>query len=725
MIARRARRSVHVLTCALLALAAVAPASVLGAQQDPALAERARLHGRVTDAATGRGLEGAEVLILGPDTLRIRTDAEGGWTSGELRPGRWVVRARRLGYAAAQRTIALRAGATERLTIALDAAPLALDQVVVTAARRPQRLADAVTTTEVVTREDIARTGASDLASVLTEQTGIQLQGGMPAGAGVMLQGLGSERVLVLLDGQPIAGRISGLFDISRIPTSVVERIEVVKGPQSTLYGTDAMGGVVNIITRSPETGALGAAFTATGGTQARRDGAASVTLGRGAFTSQWDIARRSTEITPGRAEGAGALAARTDGAAKLRWSADSVRFVEASVLALDERQRWRTSAFYNFGDNRQWSGRVTGAWQRGAHRIAPTVYASVYDHLSRASTESKPIEGDTGQRQRQRVYQAELLYNGSFGAHALDVGTQVRRDETETERVTGGLRTITMLEPFVQLDLALGSRVSVVPGVRVSRSEQWGTNVTPRLASRWRATDRLTLRGSVGEGFRAPDFKELFMFFQNGSAGYAVVGNPDLRPESSRNATAGAEWTADRGFVRGQLFWNGFDDFIETRAITRPDEPPVYQYQNVDDGSTRGVELETGLALAGWRIEGGYSGLSTRDDATGRPLLGRPTHSGRLLVGRTLPFALRTSVSAVGTGRTPMERDEATGAITSTREAFMRVDARVARTIGSGLDLVVGADNLFDHQPAEWAGFTGRHVYTSLSWTIHRTPTK
>jgi outer membrane receptor protein involved in Fe transport len=176
---------------------------------------------------------------------------------------------------------------------------------------------------------------------------------------------------------------------------------------------------------------------------------------------------------------------------------------------------------------------------------------------------------------------------------------------------------------------------------------------------------------------------------------------------------------------VRAQLFWNGFDDFIETRAITRPDEPPVYQYQNVDDGSTRGVELETGLALAGWRLEGGYSGLSTRDDATGRPLLGRPTHSGRVLVGRTLPFALRTSVSAVGTGRTPMERDEATGAITSTREAFMRVDARVARTVGGGLELVVGADNLFDHQPAEWAGFTGRHVYTSLSWTIDRPSTR
>jgi outer membrane receptor for ferrienterochelin and colicins len=722
--------AVGTLAVLLHAVALGATASALSAQEPvPAVAPAAdgRLSGRVTDAAMGRGMADAEVFVSGPDSAWMRTDAGGGWSTVALRAGHYRVRARRLGYVAATVTIELRAGAHERVALTLTAAPLALDQVVVTAARRAQRLADAVATTEVVSRADIERTGASDLASVLTEQTGIQLQGGIPAGAGVMLQGLGSERVLVLLDGQPIAGRIGGVFDISRIPTAVVERIEVVKGPQSTLYGTDAMGGVINIITRTPARDALGATLAATGGTQTRRDGVASFAFGRGALTSQWDLARRSTEMTPGRADGTGALATRTDAAAKVRWSPDSARFVEASMLALDERQRWRTSAFYNFGDNRQWSGRLTGAWQGGRHRIAPTVYASVYDHVSRASTEPKPIAGDTGQRQRQRVYQAEVLYTGRFGAHAIDLGTQVRRDETETERVTGGFRSIVLVEPFVQADIAVTSRFSVVPGVRVSRSAQWETHVTPRLASRWRPAfggDRLALRASVGEGFRAPDFKELFMFFQNTSAGYAVIGNPALRPESSRNVTGGAEWTAERGFVRGQLFWNRFRDFIETRAITRPDEPPVYQYRNVDDGVTRGLELETGLAAAGWRLEGGYSGLATRDDATGRPLLGRPTHSARLLLGRTLPLALRTSVSAVATGSTPMERDDATGAITSWRDAFARVDARVSRTLSGGMELVLGADNLFDQQPGQWAGFTGRHLYTSLSWTINRTST-
>src|SRR5687768_17706765 len=144
-------------------------------------------------------------------------------------------------------------------SVARDSVAQRLERVVVTSSRRAQRLKDSPVSVEVIPREEIRRSGASDLASLLVERAGIDLQGGHPAGEGVMLQGIGSERVLILLDGQPLAGRISGVFDVSRIPTAMVERVEVVKGPQSTLYGTEAMGGVVNIITRTPGRDALGA----------------------------------------------------------------------------------------------------------------------------------------------------------------------------------------------------------------------------------------------------------------------------------------------------------------------------------------------------------------------------------------------------------------------------------------------------------------------------------
>lgn len=684
----------------------------------------ASLYGTITEAGTGVPLDGADVLLAGPTAASVRGDEGGRWRAAGLAPGRYTVRVRRMGYASAALVVDLRPGDDVEQRFALEMTPLALDQVVVTAARREQRLKDVAVTTEVVSRRDIEQTGASDVAAVLIEQVGIELQGGHPAGSGIMLQGLGSERVLVLLDGQPIAGRISGVFDVSRIPTAVIERVEVVKGPQSTLYGSEAMGGVVNIVTRTPRSHTLGASGALAAGTQGRLDRAAGLTAGWRAWGSSFDASRRQTALTPGRGSEDGALAARTDVAAKLNWTPDSARSIEAAVLALDERQRWRSGSYYNFGDNTQSSARLSGAWRRGRHRLAPMLYASVFDHLSRASSEPDPIAGDTGQRQLQRLFKAEFLYNaplGGGGANALTLGLEARREDTRSVRVPGGLRALTTTEPFAQLELHAAA-LSVVPGVRVSRSGQWGTHVTPRLALRYRPSEALTLRASAGSGYRAPDFKELYMFFVNQSVGYAVEGNPDLHPESSRNLTAGAEWVTERAYLRGQLFQNTFRDFIETRPINAPGTPPVYRYENVDDGWTRGAEIESGATLGQWRAEAGYSHLATRDRVTGQSLLGRPARGGRLGAVYTLSAGFRASATAIYTGRTPMQRDGASGTVVRWRDAFLRTDLRIAQRLPGGLQLAAGADNVFDRRPSQWAGFTGRHLYTTLTWTAERT---
>ena len=700
----------------------------LAAQQEPATAA---LRGVVLDGRSGVPLDGAELVISGPTAVTVRSDAQGTWRALALLPGRYRITSRRIGYAARESRIELRAGDDVERRIALVAMPISLDQVVVTAARREQALKDVAVTTEVVTRREIEQTGASDLASVLTEQLGIELQGGHPAGAGIMLQGLGSERVLVLLDGQPVAGRISGVFDLSRIPTSVIERVEVVKGPQSTLYGSEAMGGVVNIITRSPLAHTLGASASLAAGTQGRLEATAGMIAGRGPWSSALNATRREIELapgraaepTPGRVSEEGALAERTDAAAKLVWSPDSANSVEASILALDERQRWLSERYFHFADNTQVSGRLTSTMQRGRHHFVPTLYASVFDHLSRTSTEPKPIAGDEGDRQLQRIFEAELLYNtqlGSARTHALDLGIELRRDDIRAANVPGGLTASNTVEPFAQLELR-ASAFSVVPGVRMSWSEQWGRHVTPRLAMRYQATDAVTFRASAGSGFRAPDFKELYMSFSNNSAGYVVKGNPDLRPESSRNVTTGLEWAGDHVYLRGQLFQNEFRDFIETRTVSEPDAAPVYQYANVDDGWTRGAELESGLSLGRIRAEAGYSRLATRDRATDEPLLGRPEQSGRLGANYAAPSGLRVAAAAVYTGRTPMQRNAQTGAISSWRDAFTRVDVRIAQSIPGGLQLAIGADNVFDRRPENWAGFTGRHLYTTLTWNFER----
>ena len=548
----------------------------------------------------------------------------------------------------------------------------------------------------------------------------------MPAGSGAMLQGIGSERVLILLDGQPLAGRLSGTFDLARIPVGMVERVEVVKGAQSTLYGSEAMGGVINIITRRPgENGQrLGGSVSGTMGAQGRMDGAGRLQWTLGDVATAVDLARRAQQTAPGIPREDGAQSTRLDVSTTVQWRPDSARQAEVAVLALDERQRWQTGRFYSISDNVQLNARVAGSWARGAHRISPKLAISDWDHTAYTSAFTAPVAGDPGARQRQQILLGELLYNGSFRPGvSLDAGVQVRTDVINTERVPGGRRSQTSYEPFAQVEFSPLRHVTLLPGVRVSHSDIWGTQATPRVAARAQLSPRLTLRTSYGDGFRAPDFKELFLFFQNTGSGYAVQGNAALRPEHSRNAMLGLEWATAGGYVRGQLFQNTFTDFIETVVVSAPTEALVFEYRNRDRGWTRGVELETGANLiASGRLRGelGLSLLETRDEGTGLALLGRPAASGRLGLQAVLPLALRSSITLVHTGRTPMQRDEATGAVTASRDAFTRVDLRFARSLArSGLEFSLGADNVFDRRPREWAGFTGRHIYSSLTYTL------
>ena len=209
-------------------------------------------------------------------------------------------------------------------------------------------------------------------------------------------------------------------------------------------------------------------------------------------------------------------------------------------------------------------------------------------------------------------------------------------------------------------------------------------------------------------------------MFFQNSAVGYAVIGNEDLRPESSRNVTMGAEWVGARAYLRGQAFWNGFRDFIETRPITDPGQPAVYQYSNIASGVTEGVDIESAIERRSLKLETSYSGLRTRDRSTGEPLLGRPTHAGRAVA--TYGFAgTRLSLATSLTGKTPMQRDQATGAITSWRDAYARLDVRASQRLRRDLEISGGVDNALNTQPSNWGGFTGRHLYTALTWTSGR----
>ena len=689
-----------------------AAGALLLASAESAKAQGGALRGRVIDAATGEPVAGAVVRTT--DRGEAISSSEGFWRLGAFPAGERVLVIEHIGYATERVRVVVGDGADAAHVIRLTPRALALAAMVVTASRRLEPLKDVPVATELIGAAELRQTGASDLAAVLIERTGMTLEGGHPVGAGVMLQGLGSERVLVLMDGQPMVGRLSGKLDLSRIPTSMIERVEVVKGAQSTLYGTDAMGGVINVITRAAAQGALRGAADVTGGTAGRLDVSAHALGGLGDFAFAADGGRRLIELVPGLDSEAATYAERRDGALKTRWHAYPELSFHASASVVDERQRWKSGVLYNFADNVQWTGRGGAEWRSGAHRLAPTVYATEFRHHSRRSTLPRPLAA-SGETEAQRLYEAEVMYTYESEDVVVDAGLEARREEIRSDRVQNEERTLYAAEPFVQTTLS-GDRWSVVPGVRMSWSELWGGHWTPRLAAMFRPADRIALRASVGSGFRAPAFKELYMEFLNtgAGAGYRVRGNAQLQPETSRSANAGVEWSGDRLYARTQLYYNRFTDFIETRELPDSAGMRLFTYGNVDDGYTTGADFEAGATWRGFRVETGYSYLVARDSDSGEALLGRPAHSARATVAYATPRGLRASVSSVYSGSAPVSR--ANDDIV-TREGFAKLDARVGQEFARGLEITFGVDNVLNTQPANWPGFMGRQLYLGLGW--------
>jgi outer membrane receptor protein involved in Fe transport len=224
-----------------------------------------------------------------------------------------------------------------------------------------------------------------------------------------------------------------------------------------------------------------------------------------------------------------------------------------------------------------------------------------------------------------------------------------------------------------------------------------------------------LALRASLAGGYRAPDFKETYLEFLNVGPGFAYIvkGNPDLEPETSWSFTGSAEWAGTRESLRVQAYHNRFQGFIEPEQ--EPDSAGilVFRYANVEEGTTQGIDIEGGVVWRSVRLDAGYAWLRARA-AAGEPLLGRPEHGARTTLSWVSPWGMRASATTLYTGETPVTRSQSG---VTFRDAFFRMDARLAQSLPAGIELVLGADNVFDAQPARWPGLAERHVYVSVGW--------
>lgn len=602
--------------------------------------------------------------------------------------------------------------------------------VVSTGTRTEHDAATAPVTTEVTTREEIVGSGAQNVAEAL-EESGSSVQASTSFnGTSLRLRGLDAEQVLILVDGQRVTGRIGGAIDLRRFPVENVERIEVVQGAGSVLYGADALGGVVNIVTRLPEPG-VEAEARASYGSRTTVDTSGRVAggglewglSGSGGYhrTDGWD-ADPSDIGTTGDAIASWnvGVGARFEPVAPLRLSAtgDYLRRdsrgvdVTSSGAIIDRRNLTETS-----------NTTLRGAWSGADNQLQFFAHHNFFRDQFRQDQ-----RGDDALDQYQptddHIGQLGVQLGQVVGNHLVTTGADLQLEWLETSRVIdeqgGNSIERQRFALFIQDEWAPGASagVTLVPAVRVDFDSHFGVYPTGRLALLVRPLDTLALRVGYGRGYRAPSFRDMYLAFANPGVGYRVGGNPGLRPEQAWTLDLGATWIPSEHLLIGLgVFDNRLRDLITTDVINDADADglQVFGYVNIGTAYTRGVEAKTSVEfLRHFTATGSYTWLDARDQTNNLPLVGRSRHQGAL----ALEFHQRrwgTRLFARAAAWSPRPFSSGDG-VQTLAPAYATIDARLSQGLLRYLTLFVGATNLLDAGDAEFTLLAPRSFYAGLT---------
>lgn len=680
---------------------------------------------RVLDQASGAPIAGARVVWAGgggsaeaTDGVRV-TDSRGlvqvpvSWGP----EGTLVVSA--LGYRG--RSLPWRDAQQANWRIGLERDPLVLDGIVVTTGGRARRRSEVAVPIQTVETTAIRAAGAPSVDRLLGELPGVQVTPGVPTGSNLLIRGIGGSRVLVLLDGRPAPGALIENRDLSRMSLAGVERVEVVKGPLSSLYGSDALGGVVNVITSAPTEG-FRIDGRALSGAAGRRQAGLTVS-GGGRLRYRATAAWRQEDQMPGLIlAGDEGFARVWDFRSDLRFNANESWDLGGGMNLLRERQRWPLGGgFSGFNDNTGISGWVEARRPAGPGEWTTTAFVQDYDHLYRSARGDAPIVSEEDETQWEREGRLVARYSGGLARHQFDVGIEgLRRTIRSPNKLIEERVGDSQAAVFAQDAWRLGELI-LTGGARLSWNSRWGSNLSPTLGLTRAFGGHVRVRGTVARGFRAPSFKELTWQFVNLGGGYVLQGFPDLLPESSWNISGGVEWSP-RPQVRidVEAYSNQVDDLIEPGFVgNTPSGLLIYSPRNVSDVTTRGIEASLHAVSDKGDIVAGYAYLDARSPDSGTPLDRRPKHSARVRGSWTVtvPATMRFDVTAHYTGEAPVLGAVRSGQITQTgvQEAFAAVDLQVSADVWRNLGVIAGVDNVLDARPGGWHGLIERRFRVSV----------
>ena len=521
-----------------------------------------------------------------------------------------------------------------------------LDEVIVTATKTLRQLSTLPLPVKLISNQEITKSSSSRLSDILDDQPGIFIIPDFGGGNGIQIQGLDSQYTLLLIDGSPIIGRQSGTLDLDRISIGNIEQIEIIKGSSSSLYGTDAIGGVVNLIT-SRTNDSISADVSYKTSTFNTND--FSVNIGKisnkghnlnlyfNSFNSDgYNLNDDPILKTVEPYESYTGFLRHNFKKNKWSFFSSSRIYNENQDFKLDKNSYGRNvinessiNSSINFQNNE-------------SHKLVFENYYTNYKNDEEFDFNQNLIEESFFDQSLFKSELRSIFKNDNKNTLTLGIGfysESLKRNNFYKDKVAQN-----SINYFLQYEGFIFKNTNYVFGARYDQYDEYESEFSPRFAIRTQINDNISSKISIGKGFKTPDFRQLYFNFSNSSSGYSVIGfnaakeiisnlqdlgqianliitqdqfDGKLKPETSVSYNLGFNIKTNNNIVFDfNFFRNQIKNLIDYKIIaTKTNGQSIFSYYNLNKVYTQGIEFNSEFNIDDINFRIGYQYLDAKDD--------------------------------------------------------------------------------------------------------------
>jgi len=497
----------------------------------------------------------------------------------------------------------------QSLEISLSPSVMNMNEVVVTAQYTPEKADKSIYHVEVINARQIEQKAATNMADLLKNQSSMQVTQDGVLGTSLRIQGLSGENVKFLQDGVPMIGRMNGNFDLNQINLNNVDHVELIEGPMSVIYGSNALAGVINVITKENKT----SLFSTSANTYYESvgvynfDASASANVNHHGFMidggrnfspaySAVDTSR-SKIFKPRRQYFFDGYYTYTTGSLKLKLGGDYF-----NELLLDQGALmpvYYINAIDNYFTTIRYSARAEASIKLHRSKVINLLASySYYERVKQSydveltTLEKIPINNADGQ---DTTGITSWIGRGTFASNNTDhklnyqTGADIDLETGSGKRILDNYQQIGDYAAFFSLTYDPVKAVIIQPGIRFIYNTKYNAPVVYALSAKWNMDTEWSLRFSYARGFRSPDLKELYLNFQD--VNHDIVGNPNLKAEQSNNFNIGINWNRENKKIAWNAELSGFYNQITNVILLAPtgNGPTSYTYVNLSNYKTTG----------------------------------------------------------------------------------------------------------------------------------------